>query len=94
MSWLDQHRFLDTGPYGLTSGDIYFESTRKDKVERIERLRCTHFIDDLEETFLEQSFPQNVMKLLYATDSPEMTGPHVDLTGNWTQMTDHLFDAD
>ena len=53
MSWLDQHRFLDTGPYGLTSGDIYFESTRKDKVERIERLRCTHFIDDLEETFLE-----------------------------------------
>ena len=91
MAWLEQHRFLDSGPYGLTGGDIYFESTRKDKVERIDRLGCTHFIDDLEETFLERSFPYRVKKLLYSPHVPAPTIANVDLTGDWTQMTDHLF---
>jgi len=94
MSWLEQNRILDSGPYGLTGEDIYFESTRKDKVERINKLGCTHFIDDLEETFLEQSFPHKVKKLLYSLHLPVPTGTHVDLTGDWTQMTNHLFHAD
>jgi len=93
MSWLEQHRFLDTRSNGLTGDDIYFESTRRDKAERIEALGCTHFIDDLEETFWEQSFPPKVMKMLYSPDLPASTGAHVDLAGNWTQMTDHLFHA-
>ena len=93
MSWLEQHRFLGSGPYGLTGDDIYFESTRKDKVERIDKLGCTHFIDDLEETFLEQSFPHRVKKLLYSPHLSAPTGANVDLAGDWTQMTDHLFHA-
>lgn len=91
MSWLEQHRFLDSDSYGLTGNDIYFESTRRNKVERIGKLGCTHFIDDLEETFLEQDFPSQVKKLLYSPLSDRTTTAHIDLTGDWSTMTEHLF---
>lgn len=91
LSWLEQHRLLDFESYGLTGEDIYFESTRKDKINRIEKLGCTHFIDDLEETFLERSFPDTVKKLLYSPHLPAPTVAYVELAGTWNQMTDHLF---
>lgn len=93
MSWLERHRFLESGPFGLTGNDIYFESTRRNKVKRIERLGCTHFIDDLEETFLEQSFPPRVKRLLYSPNSHPPTYASVDVTGDWSMMTEHLFHA-
>lgn len=91
MSWLEQNRILDAQSYGLTSEDIYFESTRKDKVKRIGKLGCTHFIDDLEETFMERSFPSKVKKLLYSPHLQAPSAVQVDLSGDWTQMTEHLF---
>lgn len=91
LSWLEQHRLLDSESYGLTGDDIYFESTRKDKIKRIKKLGCTHFIDDLEETFLEQSFPDTVKKLLYSPHLLAPTVANVELAGTWNQMADHLF---
>lgn len=93
MSWLEQHRFFDSPSYGLSRDDVYFESTRKDKLDRIRQLGCTHFIDDLEETFLEESFPPRVLKLLYSSQSPVPTPDYVHLAGDWRRITDHLFHA-
>src|SRR3989344_2521095 len=45
--------------------EVFFEETREKKIERIKQQRCTHFIDDLEEVFLEQSFPPDVKKILF-----------------------------
>ena len=47
-------RLLRTNRLGLTEGDVFFNSTREEKIERIANLRCTDFIDDLEETFLKK----------------------------------------
>jgi len=91
LSWLEQHLLLGSASYGLTVDDIYFESTRKKKINRIEKLGCTHFIDDLEETFLEQSFPDTVKKLLYSPHLPAPEVLNVELAGTWKQMTEHLF---
>lgn len=94
MSWLEQHRFFDTEPYGLSGNDVYFETTRRAKLARIEHLGCTHFIDDLEETFLEESFPSGVLKLLYSTQVPAPMPPCVHLVGNWRRITDNFFHAE
>jgi hypothetical protein len=93
LSWIQQNCFFDTPISGLSEEDVYFASTRKEKLEHISRLKCTHFIDDLEETFLEASFPSDVERILY---SPHATCParaSVKLTGNWPQIMDYLFDA-
>jgi hypothetical protein len=43
----------------------FFELTLKEKLQRIETLRCDYFIDDLPELLLEPSFPKNVQKILF-----------------------------
>jgi hypothetical protein len=65
MDWLEQQGFFDPQGMGLNRGRVYFESTRSEKIERIKDLGCTHFIDDLEETFLEDGFPPEVAKILF-----------------------------
>lgn len=50
---------LTEGPRPLLRSEaIHFEPTRKAKVARIAALGCTHFIDDLPETFKEPGFPE------------------------------------
>jgi len=66
LDWMEKHDFFNTNSFGLSKTDIFFETTRKEKIERIIKQRCTHFIDDLEETFLEPIFPINVKKILFA----------------------------
>ena len=94
MSWLEQHQFFDAESLGLSGNDVYFESTRREKLERIEQLGCTHFIDDLEETFLEESFPPRVLKLLYSRQIPVRTPDYVYLAGDWQRITDNFFHAE
>ncbi len=53
--------------------NVYFEDTRGDKIARIAELRCTHFIDDLEEVFDDPAFPADVERMLFATTA---TVPH------------------
>jgi hypothetical protein len=62
--WLRASGML--GPDAVPEENLYFEDTRADKIARIAALRCTHFIDDLEEVFDDPTFPSNVERLLFA----------------------------
>lgn len=90
MSWMVQHGLLNSGSSGLCAGDVYFESTREDKIKRVASLNCTHYIDDLEETFLESSFPPGVEKILFSPNRD--TGPveNVRVFSNWRDIADYL----
>ncbi len=63
--WLGKNGFFAAEGPAMSDGDVWFESTRGEKIARIRSLECTHFIDDLEETFQEESFPDSVEKILY-----------------------------
>jgi len=94
MTWMERHGFFAADGLGLSGRDVYFESTRLGKLERIRQLRCTHFIDDLEDTFLEPSFPQHVEKILYYVPSRQRTAlPGVRCVGNWQEIYDYFFDS-
>lgn len=91
LEWMRNHRFFDSEGLGLSPGDVYFESTRADKCARIQSLGCTHMIDDLEETFLEDAFPMSVEKILYApSGSPAAWLPGVYVFRTWMEI-DHYF---
>lgn len=87
------NRFFEADGLDLSEEDVYFEATRREKIERIRHLRCTHFIDDLEETFLEDSFPTNVEKILYAPHLQHSSLPGVRVVAAWKEINEYLFNA-
>ncbi len=91
VGWMAAHNFFGPGGFGLTRDVVYFAGTRQEKTARLTALRCTDFIDDLEETFLEESFPANVRRILYepGRESPPPAG--VKLMKSWQEISDYFF---
>jgi hypothetical protein len=88
-AWLGDRRIVGSG--ALSAANVFFESTRAGKLDRIARLRCTHFIDDLREVFDEPAFPVEAKRMLFAAgESPLPAGPFVAYDG-WDAITRELF---
>lgn len=93
LRWLDQNGFFGAEGFGLARDQVYFEPTRGEKVKRIADLGCTQFIDDLEETFLDASFPGAVERILYAPQVMGSCPAGVRFLGGWREIAEYLFDA-
>lgn len=91
--WLNDHGFFSTTGMSVGRDRIFFESERAAKIRRIRKVRCTHFIDDLEETFLEPSFPGNVRKMLLCRTGLHQVRDDIDVFGDWFELTNSLFDV-
>jgi len=64
MTWLTDHRFFDESGLGFNRSDVFFEFTKKAKVDRVVQQKCTHFIDDLPEIL--ELLPDNITKILFS----------------------------
>lgn len=94
LEWMKRNRFFEANGFGLSQEeDVYFESTRREKIERIRHLGCTHFIDDLEETFLDELFPTNVEKILYAPHMQDSFAEGVKVATTWEEISGFLFNT-
>lgn len=92
FDWMRTHGFFAADGFGVQENHVFFESTRADKVARIEAVGCTHFVDDLEEVFAEPAFPAHVTKILFApNDAGREPIPGVAMVGNWKAIGDYLF---
>ncbi len=60
-NWLDKNIFNKKNKLGKCK--CYFETSIKKKIERIKKLKITHFVDDLKE-IIDQA-PNNITKILY-----------------------------
>lgn len=90
MAWLEQQGFFAPHGLGLDRGTVFFESTRVEKIERIRALHVTHFIDDLEETFNEPSFPRGVEKILLAPHGQPANGADIKPFASWAEIGSYL----
>lgn len=45
--------------------NVFFESTKKEKIARIAHIGCDYFIDDLPEILLMPEFPKNLKRILF-----------------------------
>jgi hypothetical protein len=92
QAWLARQGFF--GPAtGLGSGRLCFGATRREKIAHIRNTGCTHFIDDLEETFREPDFPPEVQGILYLpgeAEAPKDLG-HLWVARCWTDISSRLF---
>ena len=91
MTWMKKIRFFEGKGLGISPEAVYFESTRHEKIERIKNLGCTHFIDDLEETFLEDLFPTNVVKILYSPHKEGSSLGEIKVVTSWQEVNDYFF---
>lgn len=94
LAWLEHHGFfaIDTG---LDAGRLVFGATRQEKIAHIQGFGCTHFIDDLEETFREADFPAGVRRILFAPGATEVTDslPEVWVARSWSDIEARIFRA-
>jgi hypothetical protein len=90
LRWLETEGFLDSPAFGIGSERVFFESTREAKIERILSLGLTHFIDDLEETFLEPAFPATVAKILLSMQ-PTANGNNWRSFASWSEIRTEVF---
>jgi len=93
ISWLKERGFFNNRRFGLAPEHVFFEPSRFDKIKRIKELKCTLFIDDLIETFLEKSFPPFVQKILLAVgnDQPRHLSGGITVLESWPEITQYLF---
>jgi hypothetical protein len=91
LTWMRAKKFFDADGCGLSPDDVFFESTRSEKIERIRSLGCTHFIDDLAEVLAESSFPRNVAKLLFAPHGANSEGRGIKAFRTWRQLDEFFF---
>jgi len=88
--WLERHGFFASDGLGLARTGVFFESTRAEKIDRIKALRATHFIDDLEETFHEGTFPRDVQKILFAAHGQPNNIAGAVSFSTWEQIHEYL----
>ena len=91
LDFMRQNGFFDENLLNLPVDSVYFESTREEKVSRIETLHCTHFIDDLEEIFLEKSFPKTVEKFLYDPYQWYTPSSELRIVKHWGEIYEYFF---
>jgi hypothetical protein len=89
LQWMERRRFFDVSGLGLERSNVYFESTRDDKVRRIRELGCDVFVDDLAEVLVHGGMPAACRKILFSTD------PHsgFEQYASWQEVCDALFPA-
>jgi len=91
--WLAAQGFFDPHRIGLSPGHVHFGETRQEKIRFVRETGCTHFIDDLAETFLEPTFPHHVVQILFGHHEPPRRLPAVIALADWSQVSKYVFRA-
>jgi hypothetical protein len=91
LDWLNHHGFFRPNGIKFTRQHVFFCSTREEKIGWIEELSCTHFIDDLEETFLENTFPSSVIKILFDPYHLHKQRHNFQICNSWLEITNRVF---
>jgi hypothetical protein len=90
LTWLAEQGFFDEAQTGLTPERVFFEPTREKKVARIATLTPSHFVDDLEETFLEPTFPSDVGMIHYVPHGEPSCVSGAFHANSWTAILEFM----
>ena len=89
LDWMTAQGLFD-GDYGISLGNVYFESTRAEKLGRIAGLGLTHFIDDLKEVLADPDFPPNVERILF-DDEVQPQAASCITCSTWSEIEKQVF---
>ena len=90
LAWLEANGFFAADGFGLQREDVFFESTRAEKLRRIAAQGCTVFVDDLEEVLTEPAFPKGVERWHYLPSQAERQQGALQSFSDWAKLLAHL----
>lgn len=89
--WLQLNEIAGKENHHISTDNIYFESTRAEKIERIKSLQCSHFVDDLLVVLTDEEFPQTIKKYLFLQDKQIMNeAGEFAGCGDWYRISETL----
>ncbi|MBI4763528.1 MAG: hypothetical protein HY787_02835 [Deltaproteobacteria bacterium] len=91
LEWIRNNKLFPLEPCGSIKTLVFFGSTRLEKTEYIRSLKCTCFIDDLIETFLEPSFPTGVVKILFDPHHLHRQPSGMEVFSSWKDLPHRFF---
>lgn len=94
LQWMASQGFFADEGFAIPAGNVYFESSREEKIARIAALKCTHFIDDLEEVLDHMAFPPGVEGILFANGAPSRAGSAYRICAHWRNIEEVVFAGD
>jgi hypothetical protein len=91
LNWMTAQGFFDVGGFGIATENVFFESTREEKIRRISTTGCDVFVDDLEEVLTDPDFPAAVDRILFSDRaSPAIALPY-RICANWPSVEEAVF---
>ncbi|MFZ1898400.1 hypothetical protein [Methanoregula sp.] len=64
LDWITRYDLFNDRGISI-SDNVFLELTKEEKIMRIKKQGCTHFIDDLPEFLSEPAFPRDVQRILF-----------------------------
>ena len=89
LGWMAAQGFLHDETGTVPADHVFFEDDRARKLARIAALRCTHFIDDLEEVFADPGFPPGITRILFGPTGAACCERHC---ATWAEIAAAIFD--
>ena len=90
-AWMAARGFFSESGFGLSPDNVYFETTRDEKLARIAQLGCTHFVDDLQEVLTDPNFPAGVERILFTGGESPETAEGFAICPTWRQIEEQIF---
>ena len=69
---------------------MFFEKTKKEKIQRIKEIKCDVYIDDLTEILLSPDFPKNTKRVLFDPNEYHLPSTEFITLKDWEKLSDVL----
>jgi hypothetical protein len=94
LEWMEARGFFCDQQFGIPRRNVYFGSTRSEKLELVAQIGCTHFIDDLEEVLTDPEFPPGIRRILFGPQASASPKDEFIVCPTWDQVAEAVFDDD
>jgi hypothetical protein len=93
LSWMQRRDFFSIKHFALSRTNVFFESTREEKVARIRDLELDLFVDDLLEVLEEPNFPPKTRRILFQSQTQAVKPFRADLLelDSWRKISSATF---
>ncbi|OEU66066.1 MAG: hypothetical protein BA863_16385 [Desulfovibrio sp. S3730MH75] len=94
LRFLEKNNFFSENGLCMSREDVFFLSTREEKVKMIKELNIDLFIDDLEEVFQDSHFPVGVKKVLFSFEKAERRLPGAVVLSSFNEISEYVLERD
>ena len=87
--WIEKN-LGKSGENLICSQNVFFEKTKKEKIQRIKEIKCDVYIDDLTEILLSPDFPKNTKRVLFDPNEYHLPSTEFITLKDWEKLSDVL----